>query len=854
MANIPLSIGTRSLETGSVVQYPTGDPIGKAMEGAGHDIAKMAKGWEEELVRRNARIERFTALKDFAALGTELQTEIDTAKQTMQPGAIGLHDKLMTSFDKRSSEWLSTAPPSVKDEFAARVQERRADFSRSAALIEHAEATRFQTSSITERVGVAKQGIQQAGPDAIATWVKDVDQFIDAAPALTPVAKAEAKKSIREDLATVGFRSLAEKDPQAAQNVAAGWGLSGGFTGTAQERTMQLLRAKEGFRSSTYWDVNAHRVGYGSDTITDANGVVRAVKQGDTVSRDDAERDLKRRSAEFLSGVQRDVGAEAFAKLNPNQQAALGSVAYNYGSLPGSVVAAVKSGDSEAIAKSIEGLQGNNGGVNRQRRLAEANLARFTGDGVPTGVHEPDSRFDAVPADKRFVLANAAEQEFKKMRAGEAAQASRDHAGLFNDLQKNVIDGKATLADVDQARKDGWLTDAREILQVQHQIAARDKGLADTQNFNKALNTPGFVWNQVDKEHKDWAEAGFTALGGDMNALQTVANRTGIIPPSAAVALRGGLASSNPQRAEASLQTAANLIGGPNPNIFTGVEQGKDLADAATTFREYVYGRGMSAADATRKILEERTPEFEQSVKAKIKKEDLDQVVKKNLTDGDIRGAFDPSFLGLAPNPQLTFNPEMRQRAMGDYETAFRDHFLRNGDVSLSKNLALAEMKRTWGTTHINGSTFGNVMKYPPERAPAYAGMGDVPAMFARQALASIKEWNGADVDRSKLVIMESRDTAERYMRGQAPTYMLGYADKSGVFQAIPKPFFADPAQMRADLTAQRQAGFTAARAADDVTIGQTPDQQAAIADRRAQASSARQRLIDEGTIVPGAL
>lgn len=813
MARIPVQIGNRSLETGSVVQYPTGDPVAQATAQAGEKVANTALTLGAHLQERNARIERFAKLQDFDVLDTELRGEVDVAKQKMEPGAIGLHDKLVETFDKRSSEWLTKVPEHLKPEFQARIQAKRAEYSRGAALIESAESKRFQISGIETKVGTAKQSILQTGPDTIAGWTRDVDEFIDAAPSISPAEKAEAKKKIRQDLQETGYRALAERDPAAAQRVAAGWGVDGGFKGTAQERTMQFLRSKEGFRSGTYWDVNAHRVGYGSDTITDANGNVRPVKQGDTVTREDAERDLKRRSAEFLSGVQRDVGAEAFAKLNPNQQAALGSVAYNYGNLPASVAAAAKSGDPEALASAIEGLAGHNNGVNRTRRMSEAALVRSSGaDGPVAGVHAADPRFADVPPEKRIVLANAADLEMRKMQAAEAAQQQQDHRKLLNDLEKNVIDGKATLADVEQARKDGWLSDAGEIRRVQAHIAVRDKGLADTQNFNKALTTPGFVWNQVDKEHKDWAEAGFASLGGDMKALETVAQKTGIVPASAAVALRGGLVSNNPQRAEASLQTAANLVGGPNPNIFAGVEGGKDLADAAITFREYVYGRGMSAADAAKKIIEERTPEFQQNIKAKIKKEDIDQVVKKSLTDSDIRGAFDPSFLGLMPNPQLTFNPEMRRRAMGDYETAFRDHFERNGDIALSKTLAQAEMKRMWGVTNITGSFAGTVMKYPPERAPAYAGVEDAPGLFAKQAQAAIKEWNGADVERSKLVIMEARDTAERYVRGQPPTYMLGYIDKGGLFQVAPRPFFADPAQMRADLTASRQKGFEAAR------------------------------------------
>ena len=85
-------------------------------------------------------------------------------------------------------------------------------------------------------------------------------------------------------------------------------------------------------------------------------------------------------------------------------------------------------------------------------------------------------------------------------------------------------------------------------------------------------------------------------------------------------------------------------------------------------FWHYVYDRGMTAAQATAKIIEERTPEYQQQVKARIKSEDINEIVRKELKASDITSAFDPSFLGLAPDPQLTFNPQMRQRAMGDYE------------------------------------------------------------------------------------------------------------------------------------------------------------------------------------------
>lgn len=403
-----------------------------------------------------------------------------------------------------------------------------------------------------------------------------------------------------------------------------------------------------------------------------------------------------------------------------------------------------------------------------------------------------------------MVLAGAADLEVRKRAAALSAAETQAYNERLNALQTEVIDGKATLADVQKARQDGWLKDAGDIMRVTGQIASRDKGLADTQNFGAAMANPGFAWNPVDKEQKDWADAGFRSLGGNMQALQTIAEKTGIVPASAAVAMSGAMFSPDPKRVENALQTAANLVGGRYPDIFAGTTGGDKLTEAGLTFREYVYGRGMSAADATKRIMEERTPEYERNVKAKIKKEDLDQIVKKELNEGQIRSAFDPSFLGLAVNPALTFNPEMRQRAMGDYETAFRDHFLKNGDVSLSKTLAQEEMKKTWGVTSVNGSK--TVMKYPPERSPVYQGIENPSEHIAIQAVTAIKDLNGADVERSKIRLDEVKNTAERFMRGEAPTYVLSYTDKNGHVQTIPKQFYADPALMRNEQTARRAA------------------------------------------------
>lgn len=150
----------------------------------------------------------------------------------------------------------------------------------------------------------------------------------------------------------------------------------GELSGDAVERTKQLLRSSEGFREKAYWDVNAWRIGYGTDTITDAQGNVTSVTKDSVVTREDAERDLERRiRTGFMPKVAGQVG-DNWTKLPANAQAALTSVGYNYGSLPQSVVAATRGGNLNDIADAVEALKTHDKGVNARRRMEEAAIIR----------------------------------------------------------------------------------------------------------------------------------------------------------------------------------------------------------------------------------------------------------------------------------------------------------------------------------------------------------------------------------------------------------------------------------------------------------------------------------------------
>ena len=164
----------------------------------------------------------------------------------------------------------------------------------------------------------------------------------------------------------------------------------GGYRGDGSgNMTLDIIKEHEGFRDTPYWDVNALRTGYGSDTVTLADGTVQRVTEGTRVSQADADRDLERRvNTEFMPRAAKAVGEELFASLPENQKAALTSITYNYGELPSSVAKAVQSGDPTAVANAISALGTHNDGVNAKRRNQEANL--YLGDGGSFGVGVAD--------------------------------------------------------------------------------------------------------------------------------------------------------------------------------------------------------------------------------------------------------------------------------------------------------------------------------------------------------------------------------------------------------------------------------------------------------------------------------
>lgn len=144
----------------------------------------------------------------------------------------------------------------------------------------------------------------------------------------------------------------------------------------------------EGFTPVASWDVNAWRIGHGSDTITLDNGSYRTVIQGDRTTKINAGKDLARRIPEFENKVinyiaKFGVTNRQWEQLPKDTKVALLSFAYNYGNIVKKAIReAIKTGDVNEIADAVLSSTINDN-VNtiyynglRKRRQAEADLIR----------------------------------------------------------------------------------------------------------------------------------------------------------------------------------------------------------------------------------------------------------------------------------------------------------------------------------------------------------------------------------------------------------------------------------------------------------------------------------------------
>lgn len=557
---------------------------------------------------------------------------------------------------------------------------------------------------------------------------------------------------------------------------------SGDFNGAVPTGdTAAILRQFEGFRSTPYWDVNAYRVGYGSDTITRADGTVVKVTPGMSVSREDAERDLARRSKEFEATAIGQVGPDAWAALAPNARSALTSVAYNYGSLPNSVVQAVKGGDVTAIANSVAGLQGHNDGVNRDRRLKEA--------AIISGATNPDW-FTRLPADQRQVIVDQMTARDKAVATAQAAQAKITYDQHKDATQLGILTGRVVSeAEIltDPVLNDGDKSTLLRSFRTEQEAtgAARDylaglgSGAAAPLNpydaDARALGDKayGLLRSSVTPEQQEAASLAFVS-------------ESGYVPKPIVAEVRQGLSSTDSAVVLSALQRAMTLQDAA-PTALRAIDSGGDIVKAAELAQTYV-DMGYTPQEAAQKYIASNDPEAIRNREALLKSKPVADALK-NVSDADIARMFPGQWVGgVGPGLGVGENPAQTAAMVSDYKGYLEESIVdANGDMAAAQDLAKTRFQKLYGPSEFVRSGPTTVVRLPPEKT--YQPLPDGSLGYIRTQLEEALKGEGVAFEQAALVPYEDTDTD--YQNGEPARYRVTYL-QDGKWEDFNLPFVAD--------------------------------------------------------------
>lgn len=402
-------------------------------------------------------------------------------------------------------------------------------------------------------------------------------------------------------------------------------------------------------------------------------------------------------------------------------------------------------------------------------------------------------------------------------RIADAKAADREaHETYLNDFLNGLQDGKYGQADLDAAYASGKITDYDERHKAQSILDAKNKKDEKLVMFQQMIQS-GQKFNPYDDDAQAASEVGFQhavkyAIDNHLPTDPfTIAlrqwQRTGILPKSGGVMIRGGLIGTEPGQVKAAASVASNMLK-ENPNAFAGVEGGDDIGKAASNYAHYVDDLGMTSDQAAQKIATENAPEFKAKQKAdeparnafmasitgttreghvtggiNIDKVINDQVFgPRGFTSRLTFGAFDQT--------RGSFTESQRAEAKQTYLELALDHYDKYHDAGAANKYAADQMGRLYG---VEG---GRILKYPATKAYPEI-MGNREYIFD-QAKEEVDKFAGFAVPKEDIFLSPTStgSTAAAFRAGRAPPYeitFLTHKDGQDIYHHIPgKVFVAD--------------------------------------------------------------
>ena len=222
MATIPLHVARRRLDTGNVVSYPDGSPVGRAMQGFGDELSAVAEHYRQMKERQEA-FDADLARRRFN--GRIAQAEDEVVANAPADGA-GLHDTMYGRVDPRNGrvvkpglfdtlfdDALPNLPESQRAGFARQKEVLRAAGSARMAAKQQARRDDYELAEWTKVQDASLVAIAQSDPADTSTFEAIRQSGLDLIGKMgNPVARQAAEAAWRSNTANAHDQAMIARD------------------------------------------------------------------------------------------------------------------------------------------------------------------------------------------------------------------------------------------------------------------------------------------------------------------------------------------------------------------------------------------------------------------------------------------------------------------------------------------------------------------------------------------------------------------------------------------------------------------------------------------------------------------
>lgn len=371
---------------------------------------------------------------------------------------------------------------------------------------------------------------------------------------------------------------------------------------------------------------------------------------------------------------------------------------------------------------------------------------------------------------------------------------------------------------ISEVYQDQNLSDQQQISLVKR-LEARNSDAVTIQQTIAALSNPEVHMNFAEGKTRSATDKAYSALIGDdtplsaagMQVAAEVVTAKGYLPKPAFDGVLAAVNGADPEAlAQAMEFTNSTLDRQPSAILYH--DRRSNVTDALADYR--FYSGFMSGPEAAARMIEDRTPE---AIAKRKNLSDAAKVAVKTLKTDDLVNYL------AGKNVSVVLGNEGQQgEMMAEYERLFTDAFINTGDTGRAKERALGELSRVYGPDLITGSK--TLMKFPPQNFYPHPVNADPdwmqkqlvqdvsdsilgndrvkiqsPSMGGRSLSSGAPVYSIDEVPVDRITIASDEATRRDVAAGRAPSYMVGYFDDDGSWNAMPKRFRFDPSDAIAD-------------------------------------------------------